>query len=73
MKSVVNNVEEYLASQDKWKFPRKEENPMHTVYCPGLYAFSLLEPRQYVYYMSLVGILRWMVEIGRVDICLDVS
>jgi hypothetical protein len=25
------------------------------------------------YYMSLIGILRWMVELGRVDICLEVS
>ena len=25
------------------------------------------------YYMSLIGVLRWMVELGRVDICLEVS
>ena len=25
------------------------------------------------YYQSLIGILRWMVELGRVDVCLEVS
>ena len=25
------------------------------------------------YYQSLIGILRWMVELGRVDICTEVS
>ena len=25
------------------------------------------------YYQSLIGILRWIVELGRVDICLEVS
>ena len=25
------------------------------------------------YYQSLIGVLRWIVELGRVDICLEVS
>ena len=25
------------------------------------------------YYQSLIGILRWIVELGRVDVCLEVS
>ena len=31
-----------------------------------------LKPNDASYYMSLIGILRWIVELGRVDICLEV-
>ena len=33
----------------------------------------MLDPTMSSYYMSLIGILRWIVELGRVDICLEVS
>jgi len=32
-----------------------------------------LKPTDAAYYQSLIGILRWIVELGRVDICLEVS
>jgi hypothetical protein len=32
-----------------------------------------IDSKESSYYMSLIGILRWMVELGRVDICLEVS
>ena len=32
-----------------------------------------LTPRDSAYYQSLIGILRWIVELGRIDICLEVS
>ena len=32
-----------------------------------------LDPRRASYYMSLIGILRWMVELGRVDILMAVA
>jgi hypothetical protein len=32
-----------------------------------------LSPQEAAYYQSLIGILRWIVELGRVDICLEVS
>ena len=34
---------------------------------------SELTPRDSAYYQSLIGILRWIVEHGRIDICLEVS
>jgi hypothetical protein len=33
----------------------------------------ILEGAEAAYYQSLIGILRWIVELGRVDICLEVS
>ena len=71
--SAVDNVEQYLASQDRWKMPKKVETPLPTAYRPELDVSPVLEPRHSAYYMSLIGILRWMVELGRVDICLEVS
>jgi hypothetical protein len=32
-----------------------------------------LSPQEAAYYQSLIGILRWIVELGRVGICLEVS
>lgn len=32
-----------------------------------------LDSQEAAYYQSLIGILRWIVELGRVDICLEVS
>lgn len=42
-------------------------------YRPELDVSPLLEPDQASYYMSLIGILRWAVELGRIDIHIDVT
>ena len=39
---------------------------------PGI-RFPLLNADQANYYMSLIGILRWAVELGRLDIYVDVT
>ena len=46
---------------------------MTTSYRPELDITPELDPTMASYYMSLIGILRWIVELGRVDICLEVS
>ncbi|MFN9980135.1 MAG: hypothetical protein ACK53Y_09490, partial [bacterium] len=45
---------------------------MQTNYRPELDVSPLLDPEQANYYMSLIGILRWAVELGRLDIYIDV-
>ena len=55
------------------KLPSKAETPIRTSYRPELDVSSELGPCDGAYYQSLIGILRWMVEIGRVDICLETS
>ena len=40
---------------------------------PELDVSTELMPRDSAYYQSLIGILRWIVELGRIDICLEVS
>mgnify|MGYP001272535206 CR=1 FL=1 len=73
VQAAVKNVESYLEEQDKWKLPSNAETPMTTSYRPELDVTPVLTPIYAAYYMSLIGILRWMVELGRVDICLEVS
>ena len=46
---------------------------MQTSYWPELDVSRELTPLLSSYYMSLIGILMWIVELGRVDICLEVS
>ena len=75
VRTAVGNVEEYLNKIDnpKWKLPGKAETPMQSSYRPELDVTPELEPTMASYYQSLIGVLRWIVELGRVDICLEVS
>ena len=48
-------------------------NPLTSNYRPYIYISQDLDPQDASYYQSLIGILRWIVELGRVDICVEVS
>ena len=75
VQAAIKNVEDYLSKRDddKWRLPAKAETPLRTTYRPELDTTPELAPMEAAYYMSLVGILRWIVELGRVDICLECS
>jgi hypothetical protein len=73
VQAAVKNVELYLSRQTWWKLPPKAETPMRTSYRPEIDVSPELKPTEASYYQSLIGILRWIVELGRVDICLEVS
>ena len=73
VQAAVKNVESYLEKQERWKLPTTAETPMVTSYRSELDVSPELGDVDAAYYMSLIGILRWMVELGRVDICLEVS
>jgi hypothetical protein len=75
VQAAVKNVEEYLAKDEnkRWKLPAKADTPLSTVYRPELDVTPELGPAEAAYYQSLIGVLRWIVELGRVDICLEVS
>lgn len=72
MQEAVKNVEKYLDTNGS-KLPRKAETPIQTSYRPELDITDELKGAEAAYYQSLIGILRWIVELGRVDICLEVS
>ena len=52
---------------------KKVATPMTANYSPELDASGELCSKDATYYQSLIGILRWIVEMGWVDICMKVS
>ena len=52
---------------------KKPGTPIPTSYRPELDITPELISTDDAYYQSLVGIISWIVELGRVDICLEVS
>ena len=73
VQAAVQNVEDYLPkhADPRWKLPNGVQTPMRSTYRPEIDVTPELEPTEAAYYMSLIGILRWIVELGRVDICLE--
>ena len=69
---AVRNVETYF--KEKGMSLRKGTNsPLANNYCPECDTSPELGPLESSYYASLIGELRWLVEIGRIDICCEVS
>ena len=75
VQAAVKNCESYLKDKlgGKYSLPKKAENPFPTEYSPDEDISELLEPAEATYYMQLIGILRWMCELGRLDICCETS
>ena len=75
VQSTIKNVEEYVRKpkNSHLKIPSKAETPLKTSYRQELDVSPELMPRDSAYYQSLIGILQWIVELGRIDICLEVS
>lgn len=72
VQEAVKNVEAWLKTKNR-TLPRKAEAPFNSGYRPEVDVSRELGPEDASYYQSLIGILRWIVELGRVDICLEVS
>ena len=80
VQAAVRNVRKCLEKQyeeknDHLKFhlPKKALAPMSNDYRPEIDISKELDATDAAYYQSLIGIVRWMVELGRVDICCEVS
>ena len=75
VEEAVRNVEKYLKDldSDRWKLPKRAENPFAMACEPELDTSPELSPDLASFYMSEIGVLRWMVEIGRIDIGTEVS
>ena len=72
VQEAVKNVEEHLSKRDM-TLKRNTRAPFLTGYIPELDVSSVLSPSDANYYQSQVRILRWMVELGCVDIITEVS
>jgi len=68
VQEVVANVEKDLKERGA-VLKRNATSPLSGEYRPELEQSPELSPKDAAYYQSLIGILRWTVELGRVDIC----
>ena len=67
--AAVASVETFLAESGA-KLPSLSDTPIQTSYRPELEISAELGPTEEAYFNSLIGILRWIIELGRVEICL---
>mmetsp|Transcript_2441 Transcript_2441/g.3428 ORF Transcript_2441/g.3428 Transcript_2441/m.3428 type:complete len:402 (+) Transcript_2441:1306-2511(+) len=67
IQSAVSNVEEYLKKTNK-KLPTRACTPFPSNYRPEIDITPKLNATRLAYYQSLIGILCWVVELGRIDI-----
>lgn len=74
VKEAVTNAEKLAKSIDmSVPGPRNSTTPISRDYRPEIDTTSELTPEMASHYYSLIGVLRWIVELGRVDICVEVS
>ena len=72
VQAAVRNVEEHLKKTGE-KLPYKAPTPLSSNYCPEIDVSPELGEIEAAYYHSLIGVLRWIVELGRVDMDVEVS
>ncbi len=53
--------------------PMQADNPFPYYYCPELDLSDPLDPECSSFYQPLIGVMRWMVELGYIDIATEVS
>ena len=70
--SAVKNVEDYRQKHGLGPL-HKAKAPWPSNYRPEMDITPELEPQQASYYQSLIGILRWIVELGRADLVMETS
>jgi hypothetical protein len=72
IKRAVEEVERELKLDNQF-LPKKIETPLSSGYRPELDFTPELSAERTNYYQELIGILRWIVELGRIDIIVSVS
>ena len=71
-KLAVQNIEK-RANEKGLVFSKKVKTPMTKSYIPEMDTSDELDSDGITFYQEVIGILRWMIEIGRVDILTEVS
>lgn len=72
IKEAVRVVKSWL-EQRGMQLKTKVSGVLPVDYRPELESSNLLGPDEAHFYMQAIGILRWIVELGRIDICCEVS
>ena len=72
VKASIENVEARLARSDL-RFPSRYDTPMSTSYHPSEDVTREMNTEGLHTYQELIGILRWAIDIVRIDILFEVS
>ena len=73
-KSAIGNVEDWLNKKDNGlRLPTKTACTFPSKWKPELDVSKELGPDDASYYQQQIGVLRWIVELGRIDVCTEVS
>ena len=73
IKAAIENVQSTISKGTRWKFSKKAPTPMVMGFEPELDESPELEATAHTFYQELIGMLRWAIELGRVDILFEVS
>jgi hypothetical protein len=74
IQAAVQNVKDYIAKTYPGRgLPKRASAPFPTNYQPELDVTPELNVDQASFYQSQIGVLRWCVELGRIDIITEVS
>ena len=72
---AVRNCRVHLLTNygGKYRMPMKADNPFKMGHDPELNTSPELDPNAVPNYLTIIGILRWMIELGRINIITKVS
>jgi len=73
IQSAVQNVREYLNKNSRYSMPKRASIPFTSGFEHDIDVSPELDQAWSSFYQSQVGILRWCVELGRIDIITEVS
>jgi hypothetical protein len=73
VEAAVQNMQEYLKKNGDRKLKKKASDPFEETYRSEIDEILVLDPEMENYFQSQIGILRWCVELGRIDIITEVS
>ena len=75
VREVAKNFAKHLKDNlpGKYTLPACDENPFFMGYEAITETSKDLYPSEEYYFQSVIGVMRWMVEIGRIDIATELS
>ena len=70
MQEALKNTKMWM-DKHSYKFPLKCDTPMSMSYRPELNVLEQLDDEKALWYMSAISIFHWAVELGRINICME--
>ncbi len=74
VQEAVRTCEKHLKENfdGAYKLSKNAPNPFPLGYEPEMDTTPVLDPDEASYFQTIIGVMRWMVELGRVDIAVKV-